>query len=387
MADAQKESGSVPDVCPAYWPIYSDNVTWPSATVIIPGMLHDQYGDVEVIARHYPSAKRWVDYMSTFITNNIIARDTYGDWCVPPEEQTLIHSNDPKRKTDGALLATAYFYYDVQLLSRYAGLLNKHMDARRYSELATRLKRGFNERFLNTQAGYYDNGSQTSCVLPLAFGLVPDEYRQSVFGHLVKKITEETRNHVGTGLLGGQWLMRVLSDNGRSDLAYTIASQETYPSWGYMVRKGATTVWELWNGDTADPAMNSGNHVMLVGDLAIWMHEYLAGIRPDPLEPGFKRLKMKPEVPGDLDYVRASHRSPYGLISSEWRKQDDRFTWSITVPPNTTATLHVPAATPDDVQEGGKPAAAGKDLRFVEFKDGRAVYEVRSGAYMFESRM
>ena len=123
----------------------------------------------------------------------------------------------------------------------------------------------------------------------------PTEQRERSLQHLVNKITDESQGHVGTGLIGGQWLMRVLSDNGRTDLAYTIATQKTYPSWGYMVEKGATTIWELWNGDTADPAMNSGNHVMLVGDLGIWLYEYVAGIKPDPEQPGFKHIIMRPE--------------------------------------------------------------------------------------------
>ena len=129
--------------------------------------------------------------------------------------------------------------------------------------------------------------------------------------------------------------MRVLTAGGRADLAYTIATQKTYPSWGYMVEKGATTIWELWNGDTADPAMNSGNHVMLVGDLGIWLYENLAGIKSDPEQPGFKHIIMRPEPVGDLQFVKASHRSPYGLIASDWQKKDGVFRWNITVPANT----------------------------------------------------
>src|SRR5581483_7639609 len=164
--------------------------------------------------------------------------------------------------------------------------------------MAEQVKLAFNMKFLKRGPGHYDNGTQTSSVLPLAFGLVPDEIRQRVFDHLVRKITEETKGHIGTGLIGGQYLNRVLSDNGRPDLAYVIATQRDYPSWGYMVEQGATTIWELWNGDTADPAMNSGNHVMLVGDLVVWMYEYLAGIRGDPEKPGFKHIILKPQPVG-----------------------------------------------------------------------------------------
>jgi alpha-L-rhamnosidase len=385
MADAQKASGSVSDVCPAYWPIYSDNVTWPSSTVIIPGALREQFADEGIIASHYDSAKKWMDYMGGFIRDGIIARDSYGDWCVPPEDPKLIHSNDPKRKTDKALLATTYFYHDAQLMARYATLLGKAEDARQFTELAEKLKAAFNAKFFRADTGQYDNGSQTSCVLPLAFGLVPEGERGRVFDHLVSKITDETQGHIGTGLIGGQWLMRVLTAGGRADLAYTIASQKTYPSWGYMVEQGATTIWELWNGDTADPAMNSGNHVMLVGDLGIWLYENLAGIKPDPEQPGFKHIIMRPEPVGDLQFVKASHRSPYGLIASDWQKQNGVFRWSITVPVNTTAIVYVPAKTAESVTESGKPAAQARGVQFISTEQGRAVFKVGSGQYSFQS--
>src|SRR5690606_19748964 len=248
------------------------------------------------------------------------SKDNYGDWCVPPVDPELIHSKDPARQTDKTLLASSYFFHDLRLMECYAGLLGKTNDASRFNKLAEQMKAAFNEKFLKRDLGQYDNGSQTSCVLPLAFGLVPEDFRERVFARLVDKIENETHGHIGTGLIGGQYLMRVLTDNGRPDLAYTIASQKDYPSWGYMVSKGATTIWELWNGDTADPAMNSGNHVMLVGDLVIWLYENLAGIKSDPEQPGFKHIIMKPELVGDLKFVKASHRSPYGWIRSEWHR-------------------------------------------------------------------
>ena len=385
MADAQKESGSVPDVCPAFWPIYSDNVTWPSSTVIIPGSMRDQYSDSPLVAQHYASAKKWMDYMSGFITNGLIARDSYGDWCVPPEDPKLIHSNDPARKTDRTLLATAYFYLDATIMTRYATLLGKTEDAQRFRTLADTLKAAFNQKFFRPDQGYYDNGSQTSCVLPLAFGLVPDGQRERVFAHLVEKITTESKGHIGTGLIGGQWLMRTLTANGRADLAYAIATQTTYPSWGYMVDKGATTVWELWNGDTADPAMNSGNHVMLIGDLAIWLYESLAGIKADPDQPGFKHIIMRPEPVEGLTYVRATHRSPYGLIGSDWEKKDGAFHWHVTVPANASATLYVPAKAAAEVTESGKAASQAEGVQLVRMEPGRAVFRVGSGSYNFRS--
>ncbi|HYO24988.1 MAG TPA: family 78 glycoside hydrolase catalytic domain, partial [Lacipirellulaceae bacterium] len=310
IGDATRENGSVSDVCPAHWPIYSDNVTWPSTTVLLPNSLHRQYADERIVAQHYDKAKRWVDYMLTFVEAGIIERDQYGDWCVPPEDPRLIHSKDPARQTSKPLLATSYLYNDLRIMERFATRLGKTEDAARFAEQAEILKAAFNAKFLDRAAGQYDNGSQTSCVLPLAFGLVPEDMKPAIFDRLVRKITEETNNHIGTGLIGGQFLCRVLTAGGRADLAYTIATQTDYPSWGYMISQGATTVWELWNGDTADPSMNSGTHVMLVGDLVIWLYEHLAGIRPDDAQPGFKHIVMRPEIVPGLAWVRAKHHSP-----------------------------------------------------------------------------
>jgi alpha-L-rhamnosidase len=324
--------------------------------------------------------------MSGLLTNGLIARDSYGDWCVPPEDPALIHSKDPARKTDTTLIATAYFYHDFRLMERYAKMLGKVDDVQRFARKAEEIRTAFNARFLDRERGQYDNGTQTSCVLPLAFGLVPDDLRARVFDRLVRKITDETKGHIGTGLIGGQYLMRVLSDNGRADLAYIIARQEDYPSWGYMVRQGATTIWELWNGNTADPAMNSGNHVMLAGDLVIWLYEYLAGIAPDPEQPGFKHIIMKPHPVGDLEWVKASHRSPHGLIKSEWREDAGRFDWRIEVPANTHATIYVPAKSAEQVTEGGRPAAKAAGVEFVKLEGGRAVFRVGSSKYDLVSK-
>jgi alpha-L-rhamnosidase len=185
--------------------------------------------------------------------------------------------------------------------------------------------------------------------------------------------------------VGGQYLMRVLTDNGRPDLAYTIATQQDYPGWGYMIEHGASTIWELWNGNTADPAMNSGNHVMLVGDLVIWLYEDLAGIKSDPAQPGFKHLIMQPQPVGDLQFVKATHRSPYGLIASDWKKGDGTFDWQITLPADTTATVFVPAKDPDHVSESGRPASQADGVKFLRMENGRAVFDVGSGSYHFVS--
>ena len=384
IADSQREDGNVSDVSPNYWPLYSDNVTWPSSFIIIPGHVYDQYADLGPIEKHYDGMKKWIAHMSGFLKDNLMPRDTYGDWCVPPESPELIHSKDPERQTAAPVLGTTYFYHLMRLMARYATLLNKPEDAKDFNEQADRLEAAFNQKFFNKATGSYSNGSPTSSVLPLAFGMVPATNRQGVLEALIAKTKHQDHGHIGTGLIGGQWLMQVLSDNGHADVAYEIASQTTYPSWGYMVDQGATTIWELWNGNTANPAMNSGNHLMLVGDLVTWFYENLAGIRPDPEEPGFKHIIMRPTPVGNLKFVKASHRSPYGEIASGWKRDGDRFTWDATVPPNTSAVVYIPARDAASVREGGQPAAQAEGVKYVRTENGAAVYEVGSGSYHFE---
>lgn len=386
MEDAQRENGSVSDLCPAYWEFYNDNATWAGSTVMVPHALLLQYADSGLVRRHYGSMVRWVDHMATFIEDGIMPKDTYGDWCVPPEDPKMIHSEDPMRKTSGALLGTAFFHHELRLMMRFAAIAGKPEDAKRFGALAERLKKGFHARFFDKAKGYYDNGSQTACVIPLACGLVPEEHRASVFARLVGKITGETNGHVGTGLVGAQWLNRVLADNGRPDLVHGFVSRTTYPSWGFMAAKGATTIWELWNGDTADPSMNSGNHVMLVGDLVIWLYEHLAGMRSDPETPGFRHIIMRPVPTGDLTRVHATHRSPYGLIGSSWSRVNGTFVWEVEIPVNTTATLHIPRSTGGVVFEGHRPLGQGTDVALVREDADAIVCTVGSGTYTFTVR-
>ena len=385
IQDDQRSNGSVPDVSPAYWSFYQDGVVWASTYIIIPHMLYDQYADLGILQQHYDSMKKWIDYMTAFLKDDIMPRNTYGDWCVPPKSLTEINSSDPTLNTSGPLLSTAIFYHDLCLMARSARLLGKTEDAEHFETLAGQIKIAFNRRFYNSEAGYYDNGTQTSCVLPLAFGMVPDEYKTNVFAHLVEKITVESSNHLATGLIGGHYLMRVLSDNGRPDLAYTIATQTTYPSWGYMISKGATTMWELWNGDTAGSGMNSRNIVMLIGDLNIWLHEYLGGIRPDPEVPGFKKIIIKPEVVGGLTWVKDSYDSIHGRISSEWHKSAGQFDLRVAIPANTTATIYLPAKDIKSITESGRVLTKIAGMRSLKMEADRAVLEVGSGDYHFVS--
>jgi len=388
IQDDQHGDGSVPDVCPAYWLFYQDGVVWASTYILVPHMLYDQYGDVGILQSHYASMKQWIDHMASYLKDDIMPRNTYGDWCFPPQspaEMTVINSRDLKLTTDGSLMSTAIFYHDLRLMAQSARLLGKAGDAAYFETLAGHIKIAFNVQFYHSETGEYGNGTQTSSILPLAFGMVPVKEITNVFAQLVEKITVESHNHLGTGLIGGHYLMRVLSDHGRPDLALTIATQTTYPGWGYMVSKGATTIWELWNGDTADSGMNSRNIVMMIGDLNIWLHEYVAGIRPDPTAPGFKKIIIKPEVLAGLDWAKAEYDSIHGPIRCEWHKAAGHFGLNVTLPANTTATVYLPAENLSSITEGGQPLARVKGVKLFRQEDDRVVLQVGSGQYAFVS--
>lgn len=371
---AQTPEGAIPDVAPAYWNYYSDNMTWPGTYLLIANTLYEQFGDVQSIRKHYPSMKKWMEYMrSKYLVNNIMTKDKYGDWCVPPESKELIHAKDSSRLTSGTLIATAYYYHLLTLMQHFAGLVHEDKDAKAFADLSVKVKTAFNQRFLSNQhdnsstVKYYDNNTVTANLLPLSFNMVPVADRKEIFEQIVRK----SDGHISTGMIGIQWLMRGLTDNGRPDLAYEIAASRDYPGWGYMVANGATTIWELWNGNTANPGMNSHNHVMLLGDLLVWYYEDLAGIKSHD---AFKDIIMKPVLLNGLDEVNASFHCMYGDIRSHWKKTPGSFTWDISVPANTTATVYIPAKSVKDVKGHGT---------FLRMEQDRAVYKVGSGDYTF----
>ncbi|OCB71503.1 alpha-L-rhamnosidase [Flavobacterium glycines] len=339
---SQTQDGGLPDVAPAFWRYYGDNVTWPGTYITVADMLYQQFADAEVIKKQYPSMKKWMVYMEeNYLQNDLMDKDKYGDWCVPPESLELIRSKDPARMTDGQLLSSAFYYQLLNIMKKFAVIANADADIAHYDDLAVRIKKAFNAKFLNTEKNYYANNTVTANVLPLAFGMVPENLKDKVFQSMVHEVEVTKQGHISTGVIGTQFLMRTLTNFGRGDLAYKLASNKTYPSWGFMVENGATTIWELWNGNTADPSMNSQNHVMLLGDLMIWYYENIAGIKSNPETPGFKQIIMKPDFNAGLTYVNASYESVYGLIKSNWKKEKNALEWKISIPANTTALVYL----------------------------------------------
>ena len=258
-------------------------------------------------------------------------------------------------------------------------MLGKTAEQQEYSALAQEIKQAFNQAFYHPDTGRYWTGAQTAMSCALYHGLVEPENRDRVVKNLVASI-RQNNYALDFGLLGSKYLLRVLCDNGYADVAYAMVIKEDTQGWVKMLRTGNTTLWENFLG------LGSNNHVFM-GDVGAWFVNYLAGIRPDPANPGFQRFWIRPEMPGDLAWVKAHHDSPYGRIQSEWKKDGNTFSLNVTIPANSTAEVFIPASKANDVTEFGKSAAAAKGVKFLRLENGRAVYEVGSGNYQFQTTL
>ncbi|MCX5638028.1 MAG: family 78 glycoside hydrolase catalytic domain, partial [Planctomycetota bacterium] len=368
--DEQRDSGELPGIVPTSgWGYqWGNGPAWDSAYLIIPWYMYRYCGDTQILAAHYDRFKRYVDYLTSRADNYTVSIGL-GDW-VPAKTQT------PE-----AVTSTAFYYADAVITGLAGRLLGKHDEAEKYFTLARQIKDAWNKTFYKGD-GIFANGSQTALSFALYGDLVPESERQKTLDRLVENI-EKNNYNIDTGILGAKCIFTVLSENGRHDVAYKMATQTTYPSYGHWISRGATTLWEDWSGSA------SLNHIML-GDISAWFYKYLAGINinPDPLKgTGFKHIVIRPRPVGDITWVRAEHNSMYGPIRSSWRKENGIFTLDVTIPVNTTAKVYMPANDSESVTEGGQPANKAKEVQLVNMKDGNAVFAVGSGQYRFASKL
>ena len=301
----------------------------------------------------------------------------FGDWL-------SIGADTPKE-----VLATAYYAYDTQLMAQMARALGKTDDAARYDTLFAHIKSAFNTAFV-TPDGRVKGDTQTSYVLALRFGLLPDELRSVAAQHLADAIHAKD-DHLSTGFVGVGYLCPVLTETGHNDIAYKLLLKDTFPSWGYSIKQGATTIWERWDGYTKekgfqDPGMNSFNHYSL-GSVGEWLYASVGGIAPDPADPGFHHLIIHPQPGGGMTWANADYDSIHGPVSSHWKQDGNKLAMNLTIPANTSATVWIPITSGSTVTEGGKKADTVPGVRFVRAEPGFAIYEVQSGAYQFGTTM
>lgn len=386
--DSRSQEGLIGAIAPRFWTIYNKDVTWPAAAYYVTDMLYHHYGDVEPIIRHYEMLKtylRWIE--NNTMSNYIVTKDQYGDWCFPCMNLDSIRIIGDSNSTAAAVLSTTYYYDLLNKMVVFAELSGHNEDISYFQDLAAKVKVAYNQKYFHTDLGYYDNNTVTANLLGLRFGLVPQGYEEKVFQNIVDRTEGDFKGHISVGLIGIQHLMRALTEYGRSDLALKIATSVTYPSWGYMLKRGATTIWELWNGDTAGefwngknyPGCTSRNHVMLIGDLLIWFYEDLAGIKCAPDAVAFKKLLMAPVFPDKLDNVNASYTSVYGEIKSSWSKKNGQFHWDITLPTNTSAIVRIP-------NKFNVVKKVGRGIRSVRNTNKYVEYVIGSGTYRFKGK-
>ncbi|MCX7806570.1 MAG: alpha-L-rhamnosidase, partial [Planctomycetota bacterium] len=277
------------------------------------------------------------------------------------------------------------FFQSATLLSKAASVLGRRIEAKRYAALARRIAGAFNAHFLKD--GRYEKASQTINAMALALGVVPEKNRESVLRDLVEDI-ERRGCRLSTGFIGTKWLLPALTEHGRADIARRLLLRRHYPSWGYMIEKGATTIWELWDSDRKGADMNSRNHFAF-GSVGEWIVRYLAGIDIASDGAGFSRILIRPhpgEPEGELRSVKASLDTMCGKVSCEWEVSAERFDMLVRIPPNARATVAIPARSVKSVTEGGRPLSKAPGVRKFGPAGGRIVCSVGSGEYGFSVR-
>jgi len=375
IVDAQTSQGSFTNVSPNTLPGGDADIAstvgapgWGDAGVIVPWTTWMQYSDKAIVERNWDEMQRWMDFIQTrnpdFLRKNGVGPN-FADWLAPDGN------------TNKDLLATAYWALIANMMSQMAHAIGKDSDAKRYDNLVQAIRVAFQKAYIKPD-GEVGTGTQTSYVVALYTEMAPESLEPALVDRLVKDV--ESRNwHLSTGFLGTPFLLFTLSNHGHTDVAYRLLLNDTYPSWGYMLSKGATTWWERWNGDTGDPSMNSYNHYAF-GSVVAWVYRYAAGIDTAPDAPGFKRIVIHPHLDSRLTSARAEYDSVYGKIISEWTAPTaGPFTLKVTIPANTSAKVFLPAIRGAHITESGKPIAAHQE-------NGSNVIEVGSGSYSFEEK-
>jgi len=378
----QRADGSISDAGSFWHWAYTKDPCWPSIAASLPWSNYYFYANPEVLKTNYEMMKKWVMYLEKNLAPDYIYRlATYSDWVDAYTMDEKVAT--PFGATSKELLATAYYYNNLQLCEKTASFLNNTADVQYFSSAKEKVKTAFNKTFLDSITAKYQSDTQAAYALALEFDLVPERMREKVAKNLVDNIMIKNNGHLSVGTIGIKWLMQALTHIGRTDIAYIILNKTTRPSWGYMIQKGATSIWERWDTDTQSPGMNGQSQTILAGYLGAWMYQTLGGIAYDKKNPGFKHIIMRPEPVGDLKWVNASFNSLYGEITSKWKIKNGIFTWTVTIPPNSTATVYVPTTNINSIKATSKQ---NTEIKTVKLESKAAVYQIGSGEYVFVSQ-
>lgn len=382
--DTQLHSGEVDYTAPSFGT--AGGPAWSGICVSLPWHVYLQYGDRQVLLDMYPTIQTWLGFLETKTKDGYLEyymssrcaspRGNFlGDW-LPPGRGMW---DDRVDDYSTLFFNNCYYVYNLRLAAKIAAVLQRPADAEQYHKKAETRSQAIHKRFYNADKKSYANGEQPYLAMPLLLGIVPEPLKAVVAGNLEHEIRVTNKGHLNTGMHGTYFLLRYLTDVQRHDLTYQMVNQTTFPGWGYMLQQGATTIWEEWGG------ANSQIHDTLIS-VGMWFLQGVGGIQVDEKQPGFKHFILRPVPVGDLKWAKTKYESIHGTIVSDWRIEDDQFELNVTIPVNTTASVYVPAASSDSVQEGSKQATKAEGVQFLRMEDQSAVFEVASGNYQFLSR-
>jgi alpha-L-rhamnosidase len=373
LADAVRPNGGFTETAP-FVGIASEGlgekagpIGWGTAQPLLQWQLYQYYGDRRLLEEQYDTTRRWFDFLQSRATEDLIDNGI-------SDHESLV----PKPR---ALTGAAFYYLNAKLFSQIARVLGKQGDADHAAALAEKIKIAFNRKFLQPGTGRYDSASQAYQAFALYLDLVPPEEKDRALDALVRDITESHQGHLTTGIFGTKFMLNALTELGRVEVAYAIANQRTFPSWGHMLENGATTLWEHW--EFSDNTY-SHNHPMF-GSVSEWFYKALAGINPAPDAVGFDTIIIKPQPVGDLQWVKASYNSVRGQIISEWRREGGQFKLRVRVPVGATATVVLPVKGQGFIRESGKPIERALGVQILRREIGSATVAVGSGEYDFSS--
>lgn len=377
MQVSQTPEGLVPEIAPEYVKfeygngMFRDSPEWGSNSIILPWYLYQWYGEKDLLKESYPMMQKYMGYLKTKANNNILSQGL-GDWYD-------LGPNPPgiSQLTPMGVTATAIYYYDLNIISKIATLLGKNKDANDYNKLAAEVRDAFNKKFFNPQTKQYATGSQTANAMAVFMKLVEEENKNAVIDNIVKNL-KSNNNALSAGDIGYRYLLRVLEEAGRSDVIFDMNSRTDVPGYGYQLQKGATALTESWQ---ALPTV-SNNHLML-GHLMEWFYSGLGGIRQSEQSIAFRNIEIRPEPVGNVTWTKANYQSPYGLISSAWKKQSNTFELNVEIPANTTATIFLPANNTSSITEENRSIEKRNDIKLVGVENGKAKIKVGSGSYKF----
>ncbi|MGH9325316.1 MAG: family 78 glycoside hydrolase catalytic domain [Terriglobia bacterium] len=377
--DVQGPDGTITDTVPYRYGRRPADPAWGTAYPQLCWYMWQQYHDRRILEENYGGLKKYVEFLRSRAPGNLLSYSYYGDWvAIVP--------------TPGSFVSAAYYYYDTWIVSQIASVLGHTTDAQTYSTLASEIKDAINSRYFHPDTDEYATGTQTADAMALVLGLVPPKNRGALTANLDNNIVYSHNTHLTTGFIGVKWLMLALTANGHPDVAYELATQTTYPSWGYMVKRGATTLWELWQ-DKSGPSMNSHDHAMF-GSVGAWFYRALAGINQSPGAAGYRHMLIEPHLEENLHWASGTIHTIRGAVSSSWARSPGKITLSVSIPVGADATVLVPKEeqmTRITVSESGH--AVWENNHYVsgdpgvtaghESDDG-VVFNVGSGDYRFE---